>query len=128
MKARCGCKIIKIKDKEYEVPIVCDLLISNSGDFFYVSGIKKEEISFFKSNYYYILKNICTNKFDLVDFDIIDRKITNDLIRIYNVDNNDYALPIKYTEEADFLVKKFHKYNLKPIKEFKLKFEKYLIK
>jgi hypothetical protein len=128
MEARCGSKIISINSIQYEIPELANMFLDGIGDFYYISGITSERINDFKSNWYYNVKNVKTNEFKLVDWDVIDRIKTSHSFKIYNVNKNDYAIPINLIEEADFLVVRFSKYNLKYINDFKSKFDKFIIK
>lgn len=128
MKARCGSKIICINNVKYEIPELANILLDGIGDFYYIAGITSEKVNNFKSNWYYRVKNIKNDEFKLVDWDIIDEIKKSNSFKIYNIEKNDYAIPISFIEEADFLVKRFSKYNLKYINDFKSKFDKFIIK
>lgn len=128
MKIRTGCKMVIINKNKYEIPELANIFLDGIGDFYYISGIYYEKINNFKNNWYYRVKNIKTNEFKIVDWDIIEDIKNSKSFNIYNVNEFDYAIPLSNTEEADFLVKKFSKYNLKYINDFKEKFNKFIIK
>lgn len=126
MIARCGSKIIKLFDKEYEIPSLASILISKNKEFFYISGIKTEKTKS-TDRWLYILKNIQTNKFVNVDYHLIEERRINNLVDIYNVGKDYYALPVLAKNEAAEMINKFHPLYKKPEIEFKNKFKEFII-
>ena len=128
MNIRAGCKVVVINKVEYEIPELANIFLDGIGDFYYISGIYSEKVNDYKTNWFYRVKNIITNDFKSVDWDVIDKIKTSHSFKIYNTKDNDYAIPINYTEEADLLFRKFSKYNLSYIRDFNEKFNKFIIK
>ena len=126
MIARCGSKIIKLFGKEYEIPLLASILISNNKEFFYISGSKVVK-SGNKDRWLYILKNIQTNEFSNIDYHLIEERRINNLVDIYNVGEDYYALPVLAKDEAREMINKFHPLYKKPEIEFKNKFKEFII-
>ena len=73
------------------------------------------------------MKNIQKDEFSEIDFDVINSK-SKEMVDIYNVDNEDYAILNSLKEEVVELMNKFNKHDKKPLNEFKETFVEYLIK